>query len=65
MIIITEQIVINKIVKAFKSLGVPFSSISIPNLSEKIFELYSLTNIIEKLKRKKFILNFILINGNV
>ena len=62
---ITEQIVINRIKETFERLGVPSSSINIPDLKGKTFELYSLSDIIEELERKGFNLRLILINGNV
>jgi len=60
-----EQTVISKIKETFERLGVPSSSINISDLSGKIFELYSLSDIIEELDTKGFNLNLTLINGNV
>ncbi|WP_457642699.1 hypothetical protein [Persephonella sp.] len=60
-----EQTIIDKIKETFERLGVSSSSINIPDLQGKTFELYSLSDIIEELEIKGFNLKLIPINGNV
>jgi len=55
----TEQEIIDEIEDTFSRLGVPSSSITIPNLSGKLFELYSLVDVIEDLEKKRFHLTLV------
>ncbi|MDQ7056437.1 MAG: hypothetical protein Q9M89_08305 [Persephonella sp.] len=62
---IAEQSIIDKIEETFSRLGIPSSQITIPNLSGKLFELYSLVDVIKDLEGRGFSLALISPTHNV